>query len=842
MRLPISWLRELVDLPQGVTTEQIADAYTRGGLQVEHIETVGGDITGPVVVGRVLDLVEEPQRNGKTIRWCRVDCGPELNVSVNNPELTDARGIVCGAANFRVGDYVVVSLPGAVLPGGFEISARKTYGHMSDGMICAEDELGLGVDHTGILVLPPAEAEAAGLGSDALTLLGAPDEVLDIDVTPDMSFCLSIRGLAREAAQAFDVPYNDQYSRRVPAVCQDAHPVRLESADCSLFVNLVLHGIDTEAVTPGWMRHRLNASGMRPVSLPVDITNYVMLESGQPLHAYDADKLSGPIVVRKATPGEKLTTLDDVVRELNPEDLVIADDSGAIGLAGVMGGQTTEVGPETTSIVLEAAHFLPGTIGRSYRHHKLPSEASRRFERGTDPGVPCAAARMAARLLVELADAKLANGATVAGEVTASPSQVIAADLPARILGARIDAERVINVLTASGVEVTARGDKLHLRPPSWRTDLRDPYDYVEEIGCKLGLDIIEPAVPRALPATGLTACQRARREVMSAVAQAGFVEVITLPFLNTEELDKLGLPADAPARHVVKLANPLADTQPFLRSTLLPGLFAAVGRNTSRSLDDLALFEQGSVFLDGDQHAAPMPQVSHRPGDDEISALYSSLPDQPRMLAGVVCGQWTPASWRGPAVAADWTHAVLLAQTAAEALGAELVRSAAAIAPWHPGRCAKLSVRNQQGELVDIGAAGELHPDVISAFGLSSRTCAVELNLDLLIAAAPTSGEVSALSPYPLTKEDVALVLDESVPAADVEAALTEGAGPLLESVALFDVYTGPQAGPGKKSLAYNLRLRHPERTLTQAEASEVRDAAVALVAERFGAQLRQA
>ncbi|MFZ2626010.1 MAG: phenylalanine--tRNA ligase subunit beta [Propionibacterium sp.] len=842
MKAPMSWLRELVELPHGVTTGQVADAFTRTGLQVEHIEDFGNEVSGPVVVGRVLSFVEEPQHNGKTIRWCHVDCGTEQNVSARNPEITDARGIVCGADNFAVGDHVVVALPGAVLPGDFAIAARKTYGHISDGMICAEDELGLGEDHAGIIVLPPAEARKAGLGADAMVVLGAPDEVLDIDVTPDMGYCLSLRGLAREAAQAFDVPYNDIYSRKVPAPSQDAHPVRLESEDCPLFVDLVVRGIDPSTPTPSWMRHRLQASGVRSLSLPVDITNYVMLESGQPLHAYDEDKLLGPLVVRRAVAGEELTTLDGVHRQLRPEDLVVVDDSGPIALAGVMGGESTEVGPQTTSIVLEAAHFAPGTIGRSYRHHKLPSEASKRFERDVDPGVSCAAARMAARLLVELAGGELDDGATVAGSVPVPPAQVIDTTLPARILGARIDDDRVVSVLSASGIRVAERGERLFLEPPTWRTDLVDPYDYVEEVGRKLGLDVIEPRLPRALPGSGFSRAQRARRSVIEATAQAGFVEVITLPFVGADEIDRLKVPQDSPLRRLVELANPLADTQPYLRTSLLPGLFAAAARNSSRSQDDLALFEQGSVFRAGEALGAPMPTVSHRPSEAEIAALDAALPDQPRMLAGVVCGQWLPASWRGPAVSADWTHAVLLAQTAAETLGVELVRSAAALAPWHPGRCAQLSVRDQHGELVSIGAAGELHPDVIAAFGLPARSCAVELDLDALIAAAPQAGEVSALSPYPLTKEDVALVLDEDVPAGEVERALVEGGGELLESVSLFDVYTGPQAGPGKKSLAYNLRMRHPERTLTGAEAGAIRDAAVEAVARRFGAVLRQA
>lgn len=829
MRAPISWLRSLVALPPEATTAAIADRLTRVGLQVEHIDQLGANILGPVVVGRVRSFTAEPQTNGKTIRWCSVDVG--------EPE---PRGIVCGAANFEAGDYVVVALPGAILPGSFAISARTTYGHVSDGMMCAWDELGLGEDHTGIIVLNPLEAAAAGLGSDARTLLQARDEVLDIDVTPDMGYCLSIRGLARETAQAFAVPYTDRYLRPTPAPRQAGHPVHLESPDCPLFVALQVDEVHPQAPTPTWMVHRLQAAGMRPISLPVDITNYVMLESGQPLHAYDADLLQGPIVVRHARPGEQLTTLDGVERELSASDLLITDDSGPIGLAGVMGGRTTEVSAATTSILLEAAHFDPAVIGRSYRRHKLPSEASRRFERNVDPALPYAAAHEAARLLVELAGGRLQTAETVAGAVPPPPHQRIAVDLPARVLGAPVSAEQVRAILLAAGVTVIPDGDELELVAPSWRPDLADPYDYVEEVGRQFGLDAIPPRVPRAAVGRGLTFDQRGRREVIRAVAQVGFVELITLPFIGQADLDRMQLPADDQRRAVVRLANPLSDTQPYLRTTLLPGLFAAVLRNTSRSQDDLALFECGQVTIGGPRHPAPLPDVSSRPSPEQIAELYNSLPAQPRMLAGVLTGDWTPKGWQGPAVPADWRHAVYLAQTAAEALGVQLIRKAAEVAPWHPGRCAQLTVRTADGRTRIIGAAGELHPGVVRAFGLPERTCAVELNLDDLLSVAPTGGEVRTLSAFPLAKEDVALVVDADVPAADVEAALRAGAGDLLESVSLFDVYTGPQVGEGKKSLAYRLNFRGLDRTLTQAEAGAARDAAVARAAALTGAVQR--
>lgn len=830
MKAPVSWLRELVELPAHVTTEQIADRLTQAGLQVERIERPGAQVTGPVVVGRVVEVVAEPQKNGKTIYWCHVDVGD------HNPEGQSSRGVVCGAPNVVPGAFVPVALPGAVLPGGFEITPRKTYGHISDGMICAADELGLGEDHTGIIVLA-ADPEPI-IGADALDLLGVRDEIMDIDVTPDTAHGLSIRGLAREMAQAFGVPFTDPYSSAVPAVANGGYPVLLESEDCSLFVALTVTGVDPNAASPTWMARRLEASGMRSISLAVDITNYIMLESGQPLHAYDGDTLRGPIVVRNARAGETLTTLDGNKRPLSTEDLLITDDSGPIGLAGVMGGLDTELSPSTTTIVLEGAHFLPTTIGRTFRRHKLASEASRRFERGVDVALPYAATLRAARLLEDLAGGSLQEALTVAGSVLSMPVQTMPVDLPSKILGATVSRDRVVEVLTTAGV--TIEGDEvLTLTPPTWRPDLVDSYDYVEEVGRKIGFDAIGYAIPHAPVGFGYTIEQTRRRALISAVAAAGFVELLMLPFLGADDIDRLGLPTDDPRRALVRLANPLDDTRPFLRTTLLPGLCQAVARNTSRSLTDLALFECGAVFRAGDQGPAPMPDASDRPSQDVLDELYASLPEQPRMLAGILCGDWHAAGWQGPAVAADWTHAVLLAEVAAKAVGVELVRQAGELAPWHPGRCALLSVR-RKGLLSTIGAAGELHPQVCRANGLPPRTCAIELDLDALLAGDRAETEVGSLSAFPLTKQDVALTVDESVPAKAVEQALREGAGPLLEAIALFDIYTGPQIGAGKKSLAYSLHFRGADKTLTEKDAGAARNAAVAMAAQRVGAVQR--
>ncbi|HEY6813440.1 MAG TPA: phenylalanine--tRNA ligase subunit beta, partial [Propionibacteriaceae bacterium] len=733
-----------------------------------------------------------------------------------------------------VGDFVVVALPGTVLPGGFGISARKTYGHVSDGMICSARELGLGDDHTGILVLDEPDLQP---GTDAAPVLHLREEVLDIAVTADRGYCLSIRGIARESAQAVDVSFTDPVDRVVPAETPSGYPVELQSGACPLFVALTVTGIDRSRPSPRWLARRVQLAGMRSISLAVDITNYVMLETGQPIHAYDAELLDGPIVVRKAAEGEKLTTLDDVVRPLHPDDLLITDASGPIGLAGVMGGATTELSSSTRNVVIEAAHFDAMTIARTSRRHKLSSEASRRFERGVDPQASYAAAHRVAELLVEHGSGTLLAAETVRGTVPPRPSTTIADKLPSQILGTDVDHASVVRLLEAIGATVSDHGVNLTITPPSWRPDLRDPYDYVEEVGRLIGFDTIEPVVPTAPVGRGLTRSQRARRAINAALAARGYVEVLSFPFASVTDLDAMGVPADDRRRRLNKIVNPLSEASPYLRTSLLPGLFAAVARNLSRGNDDLALFEAGSVFFAADPLlAAPRPPVTQRPSAEELAAIDHALGQQPRHLGAVLTGYWQSQSWEGQGVPTGWQQAIAFVEAAALTIGLHLDRRAAEYAPWHPGRCAEFMLPS--GDV--IGYAGELHPSVCTAFGLPARTAAAEIDLDALIAGAPATGDIPTISGFPVAKEDVALIVDEVMPAAVVERALRAGAGPLLESISLFDVYTGPQVGQGKKSLAYALRFRAPDRTLTDAEAAAARDAAVAVAAERTGAVQR--
>jgi phenylalanyl-tRNA synthetase beta chain len=824
MRAPVSWLRDYAELPADVDVEELADRLTMLGLKLEAIEKPGDDVSGGLVVGRVVEFTSEEHSNGKSIRWCRVDVGE-----------AEPRGIVCGAANFEVGDLVPVALPGAVLPGGFEIGARKTYGHVSDGMICSARELGLGDDHTGIIVLRPGEAE---VGADAADVLRLRDAVIEFEINPDRAYALSMRGVAREAALAYDVEFRDPAGLVERPRDSGGYPVRVDDrSGCDAFAALEVTSFDPAAPTPRWLARRVQLAGMRPISLAVDVTNYVMLELGQPIHGYDKASLQGAIVVRRAHAGERLTTLDGVARELDPEDLVIADDSGSIGLAGVMGGESTEMGGATSDIVIEAAHFDPVTVMRTARRHKLPSEASKRFERGVDPTLGALAARRVAELLVEYGGGSIVEQATVLSTV-ADPAEIrMDASLPSRVAGFAISDDTSVSALRAVGCTVALSAATISAAPPPWRNDLTDPYDLVEEVVRIVGYAKVPSVLPTAPAGRGLTPRQRLRRRVGNALAAAGYVEVLSYPFVGDRDWAALDLGPDDPRRTAVRIANPLSDEEPLLRTTLLPGLLRALGRNVGRAQSDLGLYEMGSVFLPlpGERPKAPRLGVDRRPTVEEFKQLEAALPDQPLHLGVVVSGLRSQSGWWGPGTPAGWADAVQACRTVARSLGIDVDIVRAQHAPWHPGRCGQVIV----GETV-AGYAGELHPRVCVAYGLRPRTAAAELDLDVLLHHAVEITPAPVFSTYPVVKEDVALIVDADVSAADVEAGLRAGAGPLLESVRLFDVYAGEQIGAGKKSLAYALRFRAPDRTLTEAEVREAVDAAVSCAASETGAVQR--
>jgi phenylalanyl-tRNA synthetase beta chain len=883
MRVPLSWLREYAPIPDPVDAAEVARRLTAAGLEVESHEPVG-DIRD-VVTAQVV-TIEELTEFKKPIRYCRVATSAE-DLARDPAAL---RGVICGATNFAAGDKVALALPGSVLPGGFEIAARKTYGHVSEGMICAADELAVGEDHSGIIVLPPDTP----LGVDFIGLAGLRDEVFEIAITPDRGYAVSIRGIARELASAYNVPFTDPAAQVAAAVTgilpgslddigANVYPASIaDPTACDRFVLREVRGFDPAAATPLWMWARLARCEVRSISLAVDVTNYLMLELGQPLHAFDRSKLSGPIVVRRAVAGETLETLDHVTRTLLPDDILITDSSGPISMAGTMGGLSTEIDERSADVVIEGAHFSDIGTAKMSRRHKLHSEASYRFERGVDRELPLVATARAAALLASLGGGSIVPGCTHAQVAVAPVVISMAADYPDRVAGVPYGLEIVVRRLEEVGCTVTqahlpaeptvapwrsgghagAPGEHhgkhdrqvlaLQVTPPSWRADLTDPADLAEEVIRLEGYEDVPVRTPRAVAGRGLTQRQRLLRSASRTLAEAGFVEVNVEPFARARDADSLGLAAEDERRLTVRIANPLSEDEPLLRTTLLPGLFRTLARNVGRGFTDVALFESDLVFRlrPGAPGAAPILATDRGPTPEELLSVDAALPDQPLHIGGVLAGNRELPGWWGPGRAAGWADAIEAARSVAHAGHLAVEVQAAREAPWHPGRCAALFVtaahpaRHAAGEPQRwlLGHAGELHPRVIAAYGLPARTCAFELSFSVLAAAAEGAPAVSGpkLSAYPLATQDVALVVRSAVAAASVEAALIAGAGDLLEDVRLFDVYTGSQLQEGQKSLAYTLRFRAPDRTLTAAETTMARDGAIAEAARRVGAVQR--
>jgi phenylalanyl-tRNA synthetase beta chain len=820
VKVPVSWLREYAALPGDVSTAALAARLTDFDLKVEEIISSG--VSGALTVGRVLTVEPEEQKNGKTINWCTVDVGD-----------AEPRGIVCGAHNFSAGDLVVVALPGATLPAGFEIAARKTYGHVSDGMICSTAELGLGSDADGIIVLDP---DAASPGDDAIALLGLGEEVVDLEVNPDRAYALSLRGVARDAALAFGVSFADPADLEpVAGDGPGAYPVKVDDpVGCPVFTAITVTGIDPTRPTPDWMAVRLQQAGMRSLSLPIDITNYVMLELGQPIHGYDRALLKGAIGVRRAGDGEQLTTLDGVTRTLTTDDLLITDDRGPIGLAGVMGGEEVELSDTTTDVVIEAAHFDPATIARTARVHKLPSEASKRFERGVDPTLPARAGTRVAQLLVEFAGGTLEPGITVVGAPPTPTVIALPASLPADITGVDITADAAVDALEANGCAVETHGTALTVTAPPWRPDLTDPYDVVEEVLRVVGYDQVPSVLPAAPAGQGLTKAQRLRRRAGYVLAGEGLVEVKTFPFAGPADFDRLGYGEDDERRRQVPLENPLSAEEPGMTTTLLTGLLKAAALNVGRGHTDVAVVETGRVFLPtGDAPDAPIYGVDDRPSDTELEALEQALPAQPWHIGLVLVGHREAPGWYGAGRTVSWSDAVDVVRTLAASFHVDVEVEPADVRPWHPGRTAAIVVPSTGSGRVreTIGYAGELHPRVCRAWGLPERTVAAEIDLDALVTAAPDLGPRPEFSTFPVAKEDLAFIVEDSVSAAELHDALA-GASDLIESVRLFDVYTGDQVPKSHKSLAFAVRLRAPDRTLTEDDIRAAREAAVTAAA----------
>ncbi|MBV8965167.1 MAG: phenylalanine--tRNA ligase subunit beta, partial [Mycobacteriaceae bacterium] len=584
MRVPYSWLREVVDAGApgwGVSADELEQTLIRIGHEVEEVIPVG-PVAGPLVIGRVADI-EELTGFKKPIRAVKVDVG--------EPQL---REIICGATNFVAGELVVVALPGSTLPGKFTITSRTAYGRASDGMICSAAELRLGIDQSGILVLPDGTASP---GEKAAPVLGLDDVVFHLAVTPDRGYCLSVRGLARELACAYDLDFVDPAEVAPLPAEGEAWPLTVDPATrVRRFALRPVTGIDPAAVTPWWMRRRLLLSGIRSISPAVDVTNYVMLELGHPMHAHDLKRITGGLRVRFARPGESVVTLDDIERRLTEQDVLIVDDVATAAIGGVMGAGTTEMRDDSTEVLLEAAVWDPPAVSRTQRRLHLPSESARRYERAVDPAISVAALDRAGALLAEIARG------TVEPKLTdwrgdpprddwSMPAIEIAADLPDRIAGVDYPVGTTQRRLQQIGTVVAQQGGKLTVTPPSWRPDLTQPADLVEEVLRLEGLELVPSVLPLAPAGRGLTAGQRRRRAIGKSMALSGFVEVIPSPFLPPGVFEQWGLETDDPRRNTLKVLNPLEADRPELATTLLPGMLEVLGRNVSRGTVDVALF-----------------------------------------------------------------------------------------------------------------------------------------------------------------------------------------------------------------------------------------------------------
>jgi phenylalanyl-tRNA synthetase beta chain len=795
VKVSLSWLREYVDV--GVPPESLAERLDLTGTKVEALHTPAESFRG-VVVGEVLEISDHPNADNLTLVDVRSEDGRTQRV-------------VCGARNFAVGDRVPLATVGARL-GELEITTRTIRGETSWGMLCSPAELGISEDDSGILVLP----EDAPVGEDAARVMGLDDTVIELELTPNRPDCMSMIGVAREVAAVLGTELRAPPEELVGS--DDVAPqVSVEVEDelgCPRYLALEMDSVRV-GPSPAWVQRRLMAGGLRPISNVVDATNYVMLEMGQPLHSFDATKISGrTIVVRRARPGEVLVTLDGVQRRLHPEDLLIADPEHALAFAGVIGGEDSQISDRTAEVILEAAYFNPASVAFTSRRHLLRTEASARFERGADPNMVPVAARRAAKFLAETAGARPASRA-----VDAYPARIEPWSLRLRpgrtraLLGIDVQAPEQASSLRALGLEATEGAGEISVSVPTFRPDLRREIDLIEEVARIAGYDRLPSTVPFGAKG-GLTETQSAERRVRQTLASRGLSEAWTPSFGSAGELDALGLPAEHPARAMVELENPTSRQSPAMRTTLLPGLLRSAAHNLKQDVPGAALFEIARVYV---------------PAGGE-------LPEERLLLASVLSGRRRLQFWNEAARGWDFFAAKGILQAALESIRApEVGFQPYGEMPWHPTRGASIRL-----EGAVIGALGELHPDVGESFEVAPGTVAFELALGPLFDAL--AGRPKAQDPprFPGVYLDLALVVDDSAEASRVEDVIRVTGAPEVTSVRLFDVYRGEQVEEGRKSLAFGLEMRSPHRTLTDEEAHAVRDRIVAAAAAEVGAELR--
>lgn len=795
MKLTLSWLREFVEVPD-MAPEELVDVFENLGHEVEEWRLLEPSFTD-VVVGRVLDVQAHP--NADKIRLTRVDVGG------------DELDIICGAWNFDAGAVVPVAVPGAVLGGDFEITRREIRGVTSNGMICSEQELGLGDDADGIMVLDDDYPDARDrIGEPFSSVVGLPDVWFDLNITPNRPDCLSVYGIARDLASFFEIPLRPHGIGVSPDGPPTDVTVVIEAPEKNpRFAGRQVRGIRV-GPSPHWMRLRLTHAGMRPISNVVDASNYAMVEFGHPTHAFDVDRLGHEIVVRMAHEGETIVTLDEQERSLRSSDIVVTDGSVPVAIGGVMGGASTEVHEDSADIFIEAAYWDPPSILMTSKRLKLRSEASARFERGADPSFCLLGADRVVQLLCEIAGGTAASTAVDEDPGAIEPWTI---DYPLsetrRILGVPLDRTSTAGLLERLGFDVDG-DDPLTVTVPTRRPDVRRPVDLVEEIARLHGFESIPDSVPQG-PGLGLPWREQRLRQIREVMVGAGFHETLTFSFVGASDLESLGFPEGHPVRDGIRVVNPLNDGEGVMRTTLLPGILKSAAANLGRRLPGARLFEIGKVFLSG-----------------------GKLPEQPDRLAFVIAGR-PSGTWHGGADEPDIYDGTGMWELMAQRLGIpDAGVRPGSHAAFHPGRCADLTVGSDV-----VGTVGEVHPTVAAAYGLTGRVVAAEMELvELLVHRGAWQFERPSV--YPPAVFDMAFIVDQEVQAAEVLAAARAGAGDLAEDVRVFDVFRGPSIGEDKTSLALAFTLRASDRTLTDEDAAPIRRAIADEVAAAVGGELR--
>lgn len=794
MRVPLRWLEEFVAVD--VPVERLAELLDLSGTKVEAVHKPSGKIGG-VVVAEVLEIAPHPNADNLTL------------VEVRSGD--DTQRVVCGAKNFAVGDRVPLAQVGARLL-EMEITERKIRGEVSRGMLCSAAELGVSTDASGILILP-ADAEP---GRDVVSLLGLDETVFELEITPNRPDCMSILGVAREVSAILgnELKVPDPELQTSGSV---ASPVKVDIEDvagCPRYLARYIDGV-TVGPSPAWMGARLLSVGVRPISNVVDATNYVLFELGQPLHAFDAAKVHDQhIIVRRAKRGERLLTLDGQDRELHPDDVLITDRKKGLGIAGVMGGGDSEVSPETKAVILESAYFHPASIAFTSRRQGLRTEASARFERGSDPELVDLAAARAAGLIASLSGGSVAETVT---DVYPQPIERRTIDLrpqrAAAVLGAGLATPQQVEYLSALGLGVTERGAVLQVEVPTFRPDLTREIDLVEEVGRLAGFERLPATLPPGRSGR-MDRDQSVERGLRRMLADVGLHEAWTSSFMSPADLERLGIAADDPVAAMVRLSNPMSEEEPALRTSLLPGLLRAVATNERQRAAGVPLFEIARVY--------------------ELSG--AQLPREALVIGAALAGAKRVAGWDGPEEGWSFFDAKGIVQALFAFLGLEAPGfSQVKGMPFHPTRAAAITFKE-----ATAGAVGELHPDVLRRWDIERRVVVFELALAPLLAALPGKAKVGELSRFPSNFVDLALVVDADAPAEQPQQVIAEVGGEQLASVRLFDIYEGDQIPAGKKSLAFALELRAPDRTLTDAEAAEIKDRIVSALFERLGARLR--